>query len=105
MPTIQTFGIINIGNIATAGVQVMGIADRPDREGEPLSRIALAPIQQVCRCGQGDQGPSREAERLLEKAASSEAMPSFKLAAARRTMYRRSGSPAKAKTDRQPSPG
>jgi lipoprotein-releasing system permease protein len=103
VPTIHTFGIINIGNLKTAGVQVMGLPlDQIGRVNNFPQSLWLQ-NQQYVEAAKKAKDP-QEKQKLLDEAAKHAAHASFALPRPA-DFYRDNPALSKVKTDPATFPG
>jgi lipoprotein-releasing system permease protein len=103
VPTLQTFGIINIGNLGTAGVQVMGLPIEEIGKVNRFPESLYLQYQQYIDAAKKTKDPV-EKQKLLDKAKEGAAHASFKLPFAPNT-YRHDPEMTQVKTDPATFPG
>jgi len=103
VPTIRTFGIINIGNRKTAGVQVIGLPIDQIGKVNNFPQSLWLQDQQYVEAAKQAKDP-QEKQKLLDEAAKHAAHPTFALPLPAE-VYRDNPTVAKAKTDPSTFPG
>lgn len=78
VPTIHTFGIINIGNLASAGVQVMGLPIEQIGKVNRFPQSLFLQYQQYADQAKATKDPAEKA-KWMKEADEHAAHPSFKL--------------------------
>jgi len=103
VPSIYTFGIINIGNLKTAGVQVLGIPIEQIGKVNRFPQSLYRQYNQYVEQAKETKDP-QERQKLMEEAAEHAAHPSFKLPLPADD-YRKNSDLGKVRTDPSTFPG
>jgi lipoprotein-releasing system permease protein len=103
VPTIHTFGIINIGNLASAGVQVMGMPIDQIGKVNRFPQSLYLQYEQYVNKAKATKDPAEKA-KLMKEADAHAAHPSFALPL-NPEVYRRDPDLRKVKTDPSKYPG